>query len=86
MPHIDNKNKKIGVGMIARDAKGIILASMCTLVPFIIDPTVAEAMAAWKAAVFCRESGFSRVYLESDALEIVQALHWEATSWVVMVN
>jgi ribonuclease HI len=66
---------KMGVGVIARDSTGQVLASMCTTMPFITDPTVAEAVAAWRAVQFCIEHDFQDIFLEGDALEIVQALH-----------
>lgn len=78
---IDKHNHKMGVGVIARDVEGLILASMYTTVPFITDPSVVEAVATWKAVVFCIEKGFQRIYLKGDALEIVQALRQEAPSW-----
>ena len=55
------------------DALGAIVASLATTVPFITDPTVVEAVAAWKAIV-CIDLGFQRVIFEIDALEIVNAL------------
>lgn len=75
---LDISNKRMGVGVVVRDASGAILASMVTTIPFIRDPTVAEAMAAWKAVVFCSELGFQRVIFEGDALEIVNALRQES--------
>ena len=46
---------------------------MRTTVPFIFNPTVAEAVAAWKAVVFCCEFGPTLI-IEGDALKIVNAL------------
>jgi hypothetical protein len=44
-----NKTKKLmGVGVIIRDSMGKIFASMCMSLPYIIDPTMAEAYAVWK--------------------------------------
>jgi hypothetical protein len=50
------------------------LASLCATVPFISDPAIAEAYAAWKAAGLCCELGLQRIILEGDASVIVQAL------------
>jgi hypothetical protein len=49
--------------------------------PFITDPSIAEAVATWKATVFCCDQGFQSVILEGDALEIVQAFRQEGPSW-----
>lgn len=71
---IDGHNKKMEVRVIIRDAEGFVRASMCTSVLYIIDPTVAEAVAAWKAITLVCELGFQRVLFEGDALKIVLAL------------
>jgi hypothetical protein len=49
---LDITNKKMGVGVTARDAEGFVLASMCATLSFITDPIV-EAGAIWKAVIFC---------------------------------
>ncbi|GLT72939.1 hypothetical protein SLA2020_448330 [Shorea laevis] len=35
---IDERNNRMGVGVIFRDATGAVLASMCSIVPFVTDP------------------------------------------------
>jgi hypothetical protein len=42
----DKLDKKVGVGVIAEDVEGFISAIMCTTMPFIIDPTVGDAVTA----------------------------------------
>lgn len=71
----------MGVGVIAHDASGAVLATMCTTVPFITDPAIAEAMGVWKAAVLCCELRIQRAIFEGDSLEVVQALRREEPSW-----
>lgn len=39
---LDNLNKKMGVRLIARDAEGFVLASMCTTLSFIPYPTITK--------------------------------------------
>jgi hypothetical protein len=42
------------------------------------DSVIAKAIAALKAAHFCRELGFHRMVMEGDALQMVQAQErWE---------
>lgn len=64
----------MGVGVIIRDAVGTVVAAMCSTVPYITDPAVAEATALWKAVTLCLELNIQRLHLEGDAKEIVQAL------------
>jgi ribonuclease HI len=78
---VDLTLQRMGVGLIVRDGEGSVLAAMCTSVDFIIDPTVAEAMALWKAVSCCLDLGFSRIHLEGDALEVVQALKQTGSCW-----
>ena len=78
---IDVHYNKIGVRVIVQDAKGFVLATMCTSVSFISNLVVAEVVVARKASVFCRELRIQRVYLVGDELKIVLALHQEEFSW-----
>jgi hypothetical protein len=78
---VDIPNKKVGVGVVVRDEGGNFLASLATTVPFIVDPVVAEAVAAWKAVSFSRDLGLQRVIFKGDALEIVNALGQESPCW-----
>lgn len=47
---------------------------------FIIDQTVSEAYAAWKAVAFCRHLSLRSVILKGDTLKIVNTLHMEEQS------
>ena len=53
---IDATSKRMRVGVMVRDTKGV-LAAMYTTVTFITDPTIAEAIFAWKAIVFRKNLG-----------------------------
>lgn len=83
---LDHDSNIIGMRVIASDARGLVVASMCGTIPFIIDPTIAEAVAAWKAIVFYCEQGFQRLILEGDALEIVQVFGRRGLLGDVMSN
>jgi ribonuclease HI len=78
---IDISGKRMGMGIIARDHEGYVLASMCSIKQFIVDPAVAEAYAALKAVEFCCDLGLWNILLEGDALEIVNALLLDDPSW-----
>jgi ribonuclease HI len=52
----------------------------------IIAPDIAEAVAALRAVTFCRERGFSKVVLEGDALQVVNALKSSTSNWSPMAT
>jgi ribonuclease HI len=78
---IDSGNQKMGIGIIARDHTGSVLAAVCASRPHVTEPTTAEAIAAWKLADICSSLGFARVVLEGDSLEVVKALQTEGPCW-----
>jgi hypothetical protein len=52
------------------------------MVALIIDPTAAKAVAAWKAAKFCRDLGLQQVIIEGvNALKIGHSLQQETSCW-----
>jgi hypothetical protein len=57
----------MGVWVIVRDQEENVLASVCSLKHFIVDPTVAEAYVAWKVMKFSRDLGMLNIMLEEDA-------------------
>ena len=63
-----------GVGLVARDYKGNVLACRCSFRPYIFYPTVVEAVAAWMVVDFCRTMEVQHVELEGDSLVVIQAL------------
>lgn len=44
-------------------------------------PEIVEAVAALKEVTFCRELGLSKVILEGDALQVVNALKASTSNW-----
>lgn len=67
----------MGVEVIFRDHEGNVLANMCSSKPYIFDPIVVEAYAAWKVVEFSIDLGILNIILEGDVLEIVNALRIE---------
>lgn len=47
---------------------------MCSFLPYVMDPTVAESLGTRKALEFERDMGFSSIVLEGDAREVVLGL------------
>jgi ribonuclease HI len=78
---VDHSGKRMGVGLIARDDKGEFCAAVVSSMPFICDPKVAEAMAAWRAFVLCEEIGVHRAVLEGDSLNVVKAINSSEACW-----
>jgi hypothetical protein len=72
---IDLKGNRMGVGVIIRNEAGSVIAAMCAVIPFITDPTVAEAVALWRAVTLCGELTLQRIQFEGDAKEIVLAIN-----------
>jgi hypothetical protein len=74
-----NRGKHLmGVGVIARDSEGQVVASMCSVQHHISDPAIAEAYGARQALEFALEFGrfldLQLVFLEGNALEITTTL------------
>jgi len=71
----------MGVGVVVRDNSGSIFAALVTIIPFIIDSTVAEAVIAWKAINFYNDLSFYKVIFERDALTLLNAF---ASRWTLL--
>jgi hypothetical protein len=63
---------EMGIGMIARYHYMSAIVMLCASKEYISDPTMVEAVAAWKALV-CRLD-LQGIMLEGDSLDIVLAL------------
>jgi hypothetical protein len=50
---INKVTRRMGVGIIARDASGAVVVARCASRPHITQPANAEAMAVWMLADFC---------------------------------
>ncbi len=57
------------------------MAAQAKLVPFLTNPTIVEALAAWEAVRFYLDNGLERVVLEGDALVVVNALSQFTACW-----
>jgi hypothetical protein len=65
----------MGVGIVVRDASRAFQAALVSTLPSICNPEVAEAMAAWRAVLFCEELGVNRAVFEGDYLNMVNAIN-----------
>jgi len=71
---LDGRKKIMGMGIVARQCRGVVKAAMCDVIPYIRDSTVAEAIGARRAVQFGCDMGFDSIELEGDAREIILAL------------
>lgn len=71
----------MGVGLVVCDHEGRVVAVLCAPMPYVHDPTVAEALAAWRLAELCIQLGHDKIILEGDSLEVVQAFRKESHYW-----
>jgi hypothetical protein len=69
-----SSKKIMGLGVVAKDATGAVKAALCSFLPYVADPSVAESLGARQAVELGRKMGFSSIVLEGDAKEIVLGL------------
>jgi hypothetical protein len=67
----------MGIGIIARDHKGKILAAQSITHKYITDSAIAEAVATWKMVELGYELGWRHITLEGDALTVINMLNSE---------
>jgi hypothetical protein len=75
---LDCKNMMLGLGVVVRDHAGVVQAALSTTVQYITDPTIAEALVAWKAVRFCCDLGLPRVLFKGDSMQVVSTLNKNA--------
>lgn len=78
---LDLKYKCMGVGIIVRDSDGAVVAALCSTIPYIFDPTLAEGVSLWRVVLLCLDLEIPRLILEGDSHEIVQALLQGGLCW-----
>jgi len=72
---LDSKKRKLGFGLIVWDSNGHVHAATSYSMDVWVEPVVAKALAALRAAKFCRSRGLERINLEGDSLQVVHALN-----------
>ncbi|GLT53045.1 hypothetical protein SLA2020_263420 [Shorea laevis] len=83
---LDSQSQRMGVCMIVCDVTASVLATMCTSISFIIEPTIAEALALWKTVSSWHELGFQRLHLEGDALRLSKPFTTQMHVGAVLAN
>jgi len=72
---INERDGRIGVGLVARDAFGTVLGPRCVSGYLRTDPLTAEAMAALSAVQFSLEVGFFDVVFEGDEQTVIKEIN-----------
>jgi hypothetical protein len=70
-----SSTKLMGVGVVGQNEKGEFIAGLAAPIPFVIDPLLAEILAAWRAVELGREMGYQQMVLEGDSLATVAAIN-----------
>ncbi|XP_042958071.1 uncharacterized protein LOC122293596 [Carya illinoinensis] len=71
-----NKQKyQVGVGVIVRDCKGHVMATMRHNKQMYPDPLLAESYGALQAAKLGVDLGLRQIILEGDSLQVINTLH-----------
>jgi hypothetical protein len=69
--------KNMGAGVVIQDDSGSFVAAISKIVPYIVDPLIAEAVAIWYAAQLACDLGLQNVLLEDDSLNVIVNLKKE---------
>ncbi|KAF5471101.1 hypothetical protein F2P56_011568 [Juglans regia] len=78
---IDRVHSRMGVGVVIRNWEGRVTATLKSSRSIFPDAKLAEAMAALRAVLLCKQLGISRVLLEGDALNVVNDINLETKDW-----
>jgi hypothetical protein len=75
---LDKNRRIVGMGLIARDGRGSVLAAATKVLFSEVNPVVAKALAATHAFILGYELGVQQVIFEGDAQQVVQAINSES--------
>jgi ribonuclease HI len=78
---LNQELRRVGIGVVAQNDRGEVVAAIAKSMPFRTDPAMAEAFAAWEAVNFCFDRGWKNIIFEGDALSIVLALRNTGQCW-----
>ncbi|XP_042969053.1 uncharacterized protein LOC122301732 [Carya illinoinensis] len=78
---VDKTKCMIGIGVVVRDEKGQIIATMRHKKMQLPDPLLTESYGALIAVQFAKDLGLTQIELEGDSLLIAKALQEENEAW-----
>ncbi|XP_059440460.1 uncharacterized protein LOC132172918 [Corylus avellana] len=68
------KEGRVGLGLIARDSNGTVLATRSLSLAIQTESTTAKALATVYAITFCKELGFDNIIYESDSMQVIKTI------------
>ncbi|KAL5842225.1 hypothetical protein ACOSQ3_012828 [Xanthoceras sorbifolium] len=71
---VDAAAHRTGIRVVIRDSSGFVLASCAQGLDIFFSPQIAVALAIKRSLTLAIETGFTRVYLESDASAVVNLI------------
>ncbi|KAK3206766.1 hypothetical protein Dsin_020812 [Dipteronia sinensis] len=87
---INEKEGRIGLGIVIRDHSGAVMASCFLTLAAFFDANTAETMAIYKGLIFSRDCGIFPCVIESDAAVVVKWInedsHWDSISGNILVE
>jgi hypothetical protein len=78
---LDSKKRKMGLGFIMRDSNGKVSAIASYSMDSLVEPVVAETLVALGVVKFFWNQGLEKIILESDSLQVVNALNKPGLNW-----
>jgi hypothetical protein len=78
---IDKSNARVGIKVVLRDERWIVIAVMCKTRMGVLEPITGEACAAYHVVCLCRDLGVQNLLLEGDAKQIVEAINLGTGTW-----
>ena len=81
-----SKHKWTGIGVIASDNQGQVVAAMSKKLEFPLGPLAIEAKAMEVAAIFARDIGIQQVIFESDSLMVCSAIQGDSKASPAIAN
>ncbi|KAM6583826.1 hypothetical protein CsatB_010828 [Cannabis sativa] len=70
-----NDGRSFGLGMVARNSDGLLIAGKMKYTAVQVEVAVAEAIGIRKVLSWLKENRWPQVYIETDSLCVVQAIH-----------
>jgi hypothetical protein len=69
------------VGLVVRDSNVQVVVASTRHFPFLVEPSIGEALGAWFGVSLSSEWGFQNMICEGDSLEVVSALRKTGPDW-----
>jgi hypothetical protein len=78
---IDRAAGRYAIGVVVRDAEGNCIAARCATQKGLVSPVAGEALALYHAACLGVELGGTKIILEGDSIQVINAMNSEEQLW-----